>query len=120
MFATAFDFPSVDFLAKLDVPAYKIASGDLKNIPMLKYVASVGKPVIVSTGGGSIDDVQRVVDAVTPINPQLALLSAYHSGVADFERLFERQGREFPRFYAEVRRLAALPKAAREAVLRQP
>jgi predicted aminopeptidase len=53
-------------------------------------------------------------------NPQLALLSAYHSGVADFERLFERQGREFPRFYAEVRRLAALPKAAREAVLRQP
>ncbi len=53
-------------------------------------------------------------------NPQLALLSAYHSGVADFERLFERQGRQFPRFYAEVRRLAALPKAEREAVLRQP
>ena len=74
MFATAFDFPSVDFLARLDMPAYKIASGDLKNIPLLKYVASVGKPVIVSTGGGSIDDVQRVVDEVTPINPQLALL----------------------------------------------
>jgi N-acetylneuraminate synthase/sialic acid synthase len=38
MFATAFDFRSADFLADLDMPAYKMASGDLKNIPLLRYV----------------------------------------------------------------------------------
>lgn len=46
MFATAFDVPSADFLAALDVPAYKVASGDLKNTPLLKYVAAFGKPLI--------------------------------------------------------------------------
>lgn len=73
-FATAFDFESADFLARLDMPAYKIASGDLKNIPLLKYVAGLGKPVIVSTGGGTMDDVQRAYDVVMPINRQVCLL----------------------------------------------
>src|SRR5690348_8246576 len=58
-FATAFDIRSADFLAELGVPAYKIASGDLKNTPLLKHVAKIGKPMIVSTGGGTMDDVQR-------------------------------------------------------------
>ena len=74
LFATAFDFPSADFLAELDMPAYKIASGDLTNIPLIKYVAALQKPLVVSTGGGSLADVQRVVDAVLPINPRLCLL----------------------------------------------
>lgn len=73
-FATAFDFESADFLAKLDAPAYKIASGDLFNIPLLRHVAAIGRPMIVSTGGGTLDDVRRVYDAVMPINPQLCLL----------------------------------------------
>jgi len=74
LFATAFDFQSVDFLAALDVPAVKAASGDLKNIPLLRRIAELQKPVILSTGGGSMEDVQRAYDAVMPINPQLALL----------------------------------------------
>jgi sialic acid synthase len=74
LFATAFDFSSVDFLAKLEMPAFKIASGDLKNTPLLKYVAQVGKPMFVSTGGGDIQDVQRAYDVIMPINPQLCLL----------------------------------------------
>ena len=41
-FSTAFDFDSADFLMKLDVPAFKIASGDLINIPLIKYVGSLG------------------------------------------------------------------------------
>src|SRR5215207_10939037 len=41
-FATPFDFSSVDFLERLDVPVYKIASGDLKNTPFLKYIARTG------------------------------------------------------------------------------
>jgi sialic acid synthase len=73
-FATAFDYESADFLAKLDVPAYKIASGDLTNIPLITHVAGFGRPVIVSTGGGSIDDVRRMHDAVMPINPQLCIM----------------------------------------------
>jgi N-acetylneuraminate synthase/sialic acid synthase len=74
MFATAFDFRSADFLAELEMPAYKIASGDLKNTPLLKYVARLQKPMVVSTGGGSIVDVQRAYDAIMPINQQLCLL----------------------------------------------
>lgn len=50
-------------------------------------------------------------------NPQLAILGAYNDRVGDFERLFERVGRDWPRFHAEVRRLAALPKAERDAAL---
>ena len=49
MFATAFDIPSVDFLAELDMPVYKIASGDLKNTPLLRHAAKVGRPMILST-----------------------------------------------------------------------
>lgn len=75
-FATVFDFPSADFLHELGMPAYKFASGDLKNIPLLKYVARFGKPMLVSTGGGTMEDVQRVYDTVMPINPQLSFLQS--------------------------------------------
>ena len=73
-FATAFDFESADFLADLDMPAFKIASGDLKNIPLLKHIAKIGKPMIMSTGGGSMEDVQRAYDAIMPINENLSIL----------------------------------------------
>jgi sialic acid synthase len=55
-FATAFDIPSADFLADLDVPAIKIASGDLKNHALLEYVANLEVPIILSTGGGTMED----------------------------------------------------------------
>src|ERR1043166_6889400 len=73
MFATAFDFRSADFLAELDMPAYKIASGDLTNLPLLRYVARLQKPMILSTGGGTLADVQRAYDAIMPLNPRLCL-----------------------------------------------
>jgi predicted aminopeptidase len=53
-------------------------------------------------------------------NPQLAILGAYNDRVGDFERLFERVGRDWPRFHSEVRRLAALPKVERDAALAAP
>jgi N-acetylneuraminate synthase/sialic acid synthase len=84
-FATAFDFESADFLAKLDMPAYKIASGDLTNLPLLLHVAKLGKPIVISTGGGSIDDVQRVYDALMPVNAQLCLLQCTASYPAEPE-----------------------------------
>lgn len=73
-FATAFDFKSADFLNTLGVPCFKMASGDLTNIPLLKYVAKFGKPMIISTGAATMEDVQRAYRAVLPINPQIALL----------------------------------------------
>jgi len=73
-FATAFDFESADFLAELDMPAFKIASGDLKNIPLLKHVAKIGKPMIASTGGATMEDVNRAYDAIMPINESLCIL----------------------------------------------
>jgi N-acetylneuraminate synthase/sialic acid synthase len=87
LFATAFDFASVDFLAKLDLPAFKVASGDLKNIPLLTYMAKVGKPIVLSTGGGTMEDVNRAYDAIMPINPQLCLLQCTAGYPAAFEEL---------------------------------
>ncbi|MBW2064569.1 MAG: N-acetylneuraminate synthase family protein [Deltaproteobacteria bacterium] len=74
MFATAFDFESADFLERLDMPIYKIASGDLTNTPLLKHIAAFGKPMILSTGGGTMDDIQKACDTVMSINPQLCIL----------------------------------------------
>ena len=85
-FATAFDVPSADLLAELDMPAFKIASGDLRNTPLLRYVASFGKPMIVSTGGAAVEDVDRAVDVLLPINPQVCLLqctAAYPAAVEE-------------------------------------
>ena len=73
-FATAFDIPSADFLAELDMPAYKLASGDLKNLPLLRHVARLGRPMIISTGGASLDEVERAHDAIASINPRIGIL----------------------------------------------
>ena len=52
-----------------------------------------------------------------PTTPSFGVLASYNDLVPTFERLFEREGRDFPRFYAEVRRIAALPPAERRAAL---
>jgi sialic acid synthase len=86
-FSTAFDLASADFLHALNVPAYKIASGDLKSVPLLRHVASFGKPIVVSTGGALLDDVQRAYDTIMPINQQLAILQCTAGYPAAFEEL---------------------------------
>ncbi|CUU42403.1 Spore coat polysaccharide biosynthesis protein spsE [Blastochloris viridis] len=73
-FSTAFDDAAADFLAELDMPGYKIASGDLANIALLKKVAAFGKPIIVSTGGATMEDVRRAYDAIMPINSNLCIM----------------------------------------------
>ena len=87
LFATAFDFRSADFLAKLDMPAFKIASGDLKNLALLKHIAQIHKPMIVSTGGGTLDDVKRAYDTVMPLNRDLCLLQCTASYPVDPEEM---------------------------------
>ena len=73
-FATAFDFESADFLEDLNVPAYKVASGDLKNIPLITYLATFGKPLFLSTGGGTIEDVDRVVATLDDTGVQYCIM----------------------------------------------
>jgi sialic acid synthase len=86
-FSTAFDVKSADFLAELGSQAYKIASGDLRNTPLLRHVAKLGKPTIVSTGGGTLEDVQRAYDTIMPINPRLCLLQCTCGYPAEFAEL---------------------------------
>jgi sialic acid synthase SpsE len=86
-FATAFDIPSADFLAELDIPAFKIASGDLKTILLLQHIARFGKPMIISTGGATMEDVQRAYDAIMPINSRLCILQCTAAYPADADQL---------------------------------
>jgi N-acetylneuraminate synthase/sialic acid synthase len=74
-------------LALLDMPAYKIASGDLRNTPLLRRVASFGKPIILSTGGATFEDVDRAVAAITPINEQICILQCTAAYPATVEEL---------------------------------
>jgi N-acetylneuraminate synthase len=62
--ATPFDNGSVDLLHKLGVVAFKIGSGELTNLPFLTYVAAKGRPVILSTGMGNLDEVTAAVDTI--------------------------------------------------------
>jgi N-acetylneuraminate synthase/sialic acid synthase len=87
MFATAFDFQSADFLAELDMPAFKIASGDLTNTPLQKHIAHFGKPIFLSTGGGAMVDVKRAYHTIMPINPQLCILQCTASYPAQVDEL---------------------------------
>ena len=86
-FSTAFDLPSAEFLEDLDMPAYKIASGDLTNTPLLKRVASFGKPMIISTGGATMPDVHRAYDTIMPLNTNLCIMQCTASYPPTFEEL---------------------------------
>lgn len=99
-FSTAFDIGSADFLMDLDVCAFKIASGDATNIPLIKHVARFGKPMVVSTGGAEMEDVQRIYDSVMPLNRQLCIMQCTAGYPPAFEelnlRVIETYRQQFP------------------------
>lgn len=78
---------SLDFLVQLGVPAIKVGSGELTNIPFLNKIAQKGLPIILSTGMGDIKEVQEAVDAITQAgNQELILLhctTAYPTAMKD-------------------------------------
>lgn len=85
--STPFDLASVELLAGLDVPAFKIGSGDLTNLVLLRAAAAYGRPLLVSTGMATLEEVDAAVsDLRAHRDPPLVLLqctSAYPAAVAD-------------------------------------
>lgn len=92
IFSTPFDFKSADFLDKLGVNVFKIASADLVNIPLIKHVAKKLKPIIISTGMSNISEIDDAVEAVKSTgNKDLILLhcnSSYPSTYAEVNLKF--------------------------------
>ncbi len=72
-FSSPYDFDAIDMLDPF-VPAYKIGSGDITWIEACLRMARKGKPVLLATGASTIGDVQRAVEAILPVNPQLVLM----------------------------------------------
>ena len=87
LFGTVFDEPSAAFLHELDLPAFKIASGDLTNTPLLRHVAALGRPIFLSTGGGTMEDVERAVDTILPLNAQLCVMQCTAAYPCEVEEL---------------------------------
>ena len=85
-FSSPFDFTAVDFLENLDVPAYKIASFEITDIPLISYTASKGKPVIISTGIAEYEDIALAVKTCLDAgNDQIVLLKCTSSYPAPIE-----------------------------------
>lgn len=83
-FSSPFDKTAVDFLEKMKVPAYKIASFEVTDIPLIEYVAAKGKPVLISTGIATLNEIKRAVAACRRMeNRQIALLKCSSSYPTD-------------------------------------
>jgi sialic acid synthase len=98
--ATAFDFESVDFLEEIGISSYKIASGDVTNPALLEYIARLRKPMFISTGACTLDEIRQACLAVSKYHEQICLLHCVAGYPPDYEQLnlnfIQTLKREFP------------------------
>jgi N-acetylneuraminate synthase len=95
---SAFDEQSADFVDQLGVPAFKVASADMTNLPLLEHLISKGKPLIISTGMSSMDEVEFSVNYLHEQNAEFALLhcnSTYPAAFEDINLKFMDRLRKF-------------------------
>ena len=86
LFSSPFDPTAVDFLEKMDVPAYKIASFEINDIPLIKKIAKLGKPIIISTGIAYLEDIDLAIrTCIEAGNDNVILLKCISSYPAPYE-----------------------------------
>jgi sialic acid synthase len=97
--ASAWDEESVDVLERIGISSYKMASADLINHPLLEYIAGKGKPMILSTGMATMEEVQAAVEFVQQFTPLFAILQCTSTYPSKFEelnlRVIQRYQEEF-------------------------
>lgn len=106
LFSSPFDYTAVDFLEKLNVPAYKIASFEINDLSLIKYTASKNKPVIISTGVANKEEITNAVNACKSVgNEDIILLKCTSSYPAPLE---EANIKMIPEFIKDYNCLAGL------------
>lgn len=87
-FSTPFDYTAVDFLESINVPMYKIASFEAIDYPLIKYTASKGKPMIISVGISSLEEIQGAIDACKSVgNNDITILKCTSAYPAKLENM---------------------------------
>ena len=86
-FSSPFDLQAVDFLEEMGVPMYKIASLEITDIPLIKYTASKGKPIIISTGVADLSDIELAIKACQGMgNHDITILKCTSEYPAPFDK----------------------------------